>query len=78
MEILGHESGYEVFKTHYKAIVDPADAQKYFSIMPNVRDGLPKLRNPRLGERATGMSDEVKMNIAYLDKGNASDMQSKE
>lgn len=78
VEILGHESGYEVFKTHYKAIVDPADAQKYFSIMPDVRDSLPKLRNPRLGERAPGMSDEVKMNIAYLDKRDAYDMHPKE
>ena len=63
---------------YYKAIVDLADAQKYFSTIPDVRNGLPKLRNPRLSERAPGVSYEVKMNIAYLDKRNASDMQSKE
>ena len=56
---------------YYKAIVDLADAQKYFSTIPDVRNGLTKLRNPRLSERAPGVSYEVKMNIAYLDKRDA-------
>ena len=32
VEILGQESGYEVFKRHYKAMVSPADAKAFCKI----------------------------------------------
>lgn len=62
VEILGQESGYEIFKRHYKAMVIPADA----SISPDIRDGLPKAKSKQMPYR--GLVGEIEENIKFLDK----------
>lgn len=68
VEILGQESGYEVYKNHYKAMVRPEDGERYFSISPDIRNGLPRRRVFKLGEPHLGLSGELYDNIAYLNK----------
>ncbi len=66
VEILGQESGYEVFKRHYKAMVSPDDAKAFFSISPDIRDGLPKTKIKQMPYR--GLVGEIEENIKFLDK----------
>ena len=66
VEILGQESGYEVFKRHYKAMVTPDDAKAFFSISPDIRDGLPKAKSKQMPYR--GLVGEIEENIKFLDK----------
>ena len=66
VEILGQESGYEVYKTHYKAMVRMQDSADFFSIMPSIRDGLPPRRKQKIGDLNFGLSGEVADNLAYL------------
>lgn len=66
VEILGLESGYEVFKRHYKAMVTPDDAKAFFSISPDIRDGLPKTKIKQMPYR--GLVGEIEENIKFLDK----------
>lgn len=66
VEILGQESGYEVYKTHYKAMVRTQDSADFFSIMPSIRDGLPPRRKQKIGDLNFGLSGEVADNLAYL------------
>ena len=66
VEILGQESGYEVFKRHYKAMVTPDDAKAFFSISPDIRDGLPKTKSKQMPYR--GLVGEIEENIKFLDK----------
>lgn len=57
VEILGQESGYEAFKRHYKAMVSPDDAKAFFSISPDIRDGLPKTKIKQMPYR--GLVGEI-------------------
>lgn len=66
VEILGQESGYEVFKRYYKAMVIPADAKAFFTISPDIRDGLPKAKSKQMPYR--GLVGEIEENIKFLDK----------
>lgn len=66
VEILGQESGYEVYKTHYKAMVRIQDSADFFSIMPSIRDGLPPRRKQKIGDLNFGLNGEVADNLAYL------------
>lgn len=66
VEILEQESGYEVFKRHYKAMVSPDDAKAFFSISPDIRDGLPKTKIKQMPYR--GLVGEIEENIKFLDK----------
>lgn len=66
VEILRQESGYEVFKRYYKAMVIPADAKAFFGISPDIRDGLPKAKSKQMPYR--GLVGEIEENIKFLDK----------
>ena len=66
VEILGQESGYEVFKRYYKAMVIPADAKAFFSISSDIRDGLPKAKSKQVPYR--GLVGEIEENIKFLGK----------
>ena len=47
VEILGQESGYEVFKRHYKAMVSPADAKAFLVYRRIYATGFPKLKSSK-------------------------------
>ena len=63
VEILGQESGYEVFKRYYKAMVIPADAKAFFSISPDIRDGLPKAKSKQVPYR--GLVGEIRKTLNF-------------
>ena len=63
VEILGQESGYEVFKWYYKAMVIPADAKAFFSISPDIRDGLPKAKSKQVPYR--GLVGEIRKTLNF-------------